>query len=145
MRWLTRLAVMIVALPLAVARAQAPADDISGGEREAIRRTIAEQIAAFRRDDASAAYAFASPAIQEIFPSPDIFMTMVRQGYAAVHRPREFAFGDLVRIEGALIQLVDVIGPDGAAMLALYEMQRQPDGSWRINGCRLFALQRKAT
>ena len=32
---------------------------------------------------------------------------------------------------------VYVVGPDGKPALAVYEMQRQPDGSWRINGCWL--------
>jgi hypothetical protein len=36
-----------------------------------------------------------------------------------------------------LLQEVYVVGPDGNPVLAIYEMQRQPDGSWRINGCWL--------
>ena len=40
-------------------------------------------------------------------------------------------------IEGRLVQRVYMVGPDGIAVLADYEMQRQPDGSWRINGCSI--------
>jgi len=29
---------------------------------------------------------------------------------------------------------------DGRAWIALYPMQRQPDGSWRTNGCQLARL-----
>jgi hypothetical protein len=61
----------------------------------------------------------------------------VRNGYQPVYRPREVRFGDLVDLDGALIQKVDVTGPDGRRALALYVMERQADGSWRINGCML--------
>ena len=33
---------------------------------------------------------------------------------------------------------VFLVGPDGKSYVALYTLQRQPDGSWRINGCTLI-------
>jgi hypothetical protein len=36
-----------------------------------------------------------------------------------------------------VLQKIVLIGPDGTAATALYEMKRQPDGSWRIAGCSL--------
>jgi hypothetical protein len=30
-----------------------------------------------------------------------------------------------------------LVGPDGKPVMALYAMERQPDGSWRIDGCML--------
>jgi hypothetical protein len=33
---------------------------------------------------------------------------------------------------------VDLIGPDGEAATALYAMEQEPDGSWRIAGCMLL-------
>ena len=141
-----RMAILVVCAVLsAQVAAQAPASDIGGTDRAAIRRTIEEQIAAFGRDDGPAAFAFASPTIQRQFATPDIFMSMVRNGYAAVYRPRSFAFGDLLRVESTLLQLVEVVGPDGAPVLAVYEMERQSDGSWRIAGCVLYAVDRRAT
>jgi hypothetical protein len=38
-----------------------------------------------------------------------------------------------------------VIGPDGQPALALYAMERQPDGSWRIAGCTLTRPPGEAT
>jgi hypothetical protein len=124
---------------------QAPASDIGAADRAAIFRTIDDQIAAFRRDDGPAAFAFASPSIQRQFATPDIFMNMVRNGYAAVYRPRSVAFGELLRVDSTLLQLVEVVGPDGAPVLAVYEMERQGDGSWRIAGCALYPIDRRAT
>lgn len=31
-----------------------------------------------------------------------------------------------------------IIGPDGAAALTLYTMEREQDGTWRIDGCVLM-------
>jgi len=35
------------------------------------------------------------------------------------------------------VQHVELTGPDGAAAEALYFMERESDGSWRIDGCML--------
>ena len=104
---------------------------------QSIRGVIEQQIDAFKRDDATGAYSFASPRIQQIFPSAEIFMQMVRQGYQPVYRPRSYAFDELTQIEGKLVQPVRVVGPDGVPVTALYIMERQSDGSWKIGGCVL--------
>lgn len=126
----------ILASPVA---AQAPED------RAAIERVIREQIAAFRADDAAAAFAFAAPSIQAIFGTPDNFLAMVRRGYAPVYRPRSVEFRELGRRDGAPVQRVLVIGPDGVPEVAHYVMERQPDGSWRIAGCFLARSEERIT
>jgi hypothetical protein len=138
---------ILVALVLIVtpAAAQTPAADVGTADRGAIRGVIESQIAAFRRDDGPGAFAFASPNIKRIFGSPENFMAMVRQGYPQVYRPSSVAFGDLVRAEGTLLQLVDIVGPDGLPVVAVYEMERQPDGSWQINGCQLLRPPERTT
>lgn len=109
-------------------------------DTEAIRSVIDRQIEAFRQDDGSQAFSFASPAIQARFGSPAAFMAMVRSGYPAVYRPLEVEFREL-RLEGdQAVQEVYFVGHDGKAALGLYRMERQPDGSWRIDGVRLVEL-----
>lgn len=126
---LTVLAILTV-MTLGSARAQ-----MNESDQAAIRQVIESQLSAFQRDDASGAYSYATPMIQEKFGNAEFFLEMVRTGYSAVYRPREVEFRDLTQEDGILIQQVFVVGPDGKPVLALYEMQRQPDGSWRINGC----------
>jgi hypothetical protein len=135
----------LLVLVAASASAQAPATDVGAADRGSIRGVIESQIAAFRRDDGPGAFAFASPNIKRIFGTPDNFMAMVRAGYPQVYRPSSVAFGELVRAEGALLQLVDIVGPDGLPVIAVYEMERQPDGSWQINGCQLLQLPDRTT
>jgi hypothetical protein len=109
----------------------------SDADALAIRQVIESQMAAFQKDDGARAYSFASPTIQKKFVNADIFMEMVRTGYAAVYRPRDVEFRTLRLENGRLFQEVFVVGPDGHPTVAIYEMQRQPDGTWRINGCWL--------
>ena len=129
------LAVLFVSvLPMAV-RAEDPA--VGPTDAAAIRSVISDQLGAFLRDDQTAAFADASPTIQEIFHDPETFMQMVRSAYQPVYRSNSVEFRELGMVEGRLVQRVYMVGPDGIAVLADYEMQRQPDGTWRINGCSI--------
>ena len=129
---------LLLVLP-AIARADSPAAGAPVGQadRAAIEAVISHQLGAFHRDDEQAAFSDASPMIQEMFHDPGTFMEMVKTGYLPVYRSSHVEFRDLGMIDGKLIQQVYMVGPDGVAVLALYEMQRQPDGSWRINGCSI--------
>ena len=115
----------------------AQADDISPADQATIRTMISNQIDAFRRDDGNAAYGFASPTIQGLYPSADQFMSMVRNAYQPVYRPQSVTFGQLSASPYGPLQKVFLVGPDGKSYVALYSLQRQPDGSWRINGCTI--------
>jgi hypothetical protein len=135
---LRTLAAVILALAFAgAAAAQEPA--LSDTDRAAIRDIIGQQVEAFRRDDGDAAFGLASPMIQSMFGSADVFMDMVRQGYQPVYRPKAFDFREVVEFDGQPTQKVYVIGPDGRPVTAFYPMMQLPDGSWRINGCYLKA------
>jgi hypothetical protein len=113
------------------------ADALDGGERAAIRNVIEAQLAAFRDDDGARAFAFASPAIQREFGTPGEFLAMVRDSYMPVYRPREVRFRELAMVRGEPVQIVLLVGPDLEVVHAFYLMQKQADGSWRINGCML--------
>lgn len=117
---------------------QAP---ISEADRAAIQSTIQGQEDAFKRDDGASAFGYASPAIQGMFGTPEVFMDMVRQGYPMVYRPRLFDFAEIVTKDGRPTQKVRVIGPDGRHHTAFYPMTQLPDGTWRIDGCYLEAAE----
>jgi hypothetical protein len=107
------------------------------GEAAEIRAVIEAQLEAFQADDGAKAFGFASPAIQNLFGDPETFLEMVRRGYPAVYRPRQVEFQELTGGGDGMTQRVLLVGPDGVPVVAAYLMQRQPDGSWRINGCIL--------
>jgi hypothetical protein len=127
-------------LLLLLSAVPARAEGIGPSEQAAIAAVIEEQIAAFRTDDAVRAFGYASPAIQEKFGTPEEFLEMVRTGYVEVYRAREVTFRDLVIEQGVPVQAVEIRGADGAGVLALYFMERQSDGSWKINGVIMTKL-----
>jgi len=107
-------------------------------EQAAARTVITRQAEAFGRDDASTAYAQAAPAIRDIFPNPDLFLGMVRNQYQPVYRHRSFVFGSARDLgESAVSQSVAIQDETGTDWNAEYTLERQPDGEWRITGCRL--------
>ena len=65
---------------------------------------------------------------------------MVRTEYPVVYRPRRVQFDTPIVVEGRTVQPVRMLDAEGALWLALYPMQRQGDGVWRINGCQLEKL-----
>ena len=124
-------AIILLALP---ARAESLTDD----DKAAFQSVISGQIDAFRAEDGARAYSYAAPMIKQIFPNPDVFMNMVRQGYQPVYRPQSFRFGDAgFSASGRPVQKVTVVGPDGITYEAIYTMEQQPDGSWQISGCAI--------
>ncbi|MEQ1521485.1 MAG: DUF4864 domain-containing protein [Aestuariivirga sp.] len=117
------------------------AQSVSETEKSEFQRIIAAQISAFRADDGPTAYSFAAPVVRNIFPTPEIFMSMVKQGYPQVYRPQAFNFTEaLIDPLGRPAQKMRVVGPDGKTYEALYSMEKQPDGTWRISGCTLLEI-----
>ena len=110
---------------------------LSADDLAEIRTVIHRQIEAFRRDDARGAFDLVSPDVQQAFGTPERFLDVVRASYRAMYRPARFEFLDLVTLGPDAVQQVRVTDREGHAWLAYYAMQRQRDGSWRTNGCRL--------
>jgi len=128
-----RIAAVLVAISLVFSSTAALADDVANA-----RGVIRAQEQAFVRDDARAAYSHAAPAIKEIFLAPDIFMSMVQNGYAPIYRHKSFEFGES-KSEGSWIsQRVHIIDANGEAWEALYTLEQQADGSYKITGCSLL-------
>ena len=116
----------------------ATAQTLSDADKSAFQSIITGQIDAFQADDGPRAYEFAAPMIRQIFPNPDVFMTMVRKGYPQVYRPQSYRCGEAgLSASGRPTQRVTIVGPDGISYEAIYTMEQQPGGTWRINGCAI--------
>ncbi|HEX7923232.1 MAG TPA: DUF4864 domain-containing protein [Bradyrhizobium sp.] len=127
-----RIILLLVAILLG-SLAPAAADDVATAQD-----VIRAQEQAFGRDDAAAAYSYAAPAIRQIFPQADIFMSMVQNQYAPVYRHRSFEFGAAQTAGDRIAQRVEIIDANGEAWEALYTLERQADGSLKITGCSLL-------
>ena len=140
------LALALLALVVSLLSFSARAElQLTDADAAAIKSVITEQIEAFRRDDGAAAFSLAAPGIRAKFGSPEVFLQMVREAYPAVYRPDWIYFEQPEVIDDAVLQPVRLTDADGRAWIALYPMERQPDGVWRINGCQLARLQGRET
>jgi hypothetical protein len=110
----------------------------AGDEVAAAQNVIRSQVEAFSHDDAAAAYSYAAPAIHEMFPQADLFMFMVQHSYAPVHRHKSFEFGEAAVADGKVAQHARIVDDNGETWEALYTLQQQPDGSFKIIGCVLL-------
>ena len=128
-----RIAALLFALLLAPLPAAAD-DAVPPEDARAVREVIEAQLDAFQRDDAPRAFELATPGIRKTFGTPENFLEMVRHSYAVVYRPRSVVFEAPLLVDGQLLQPVRFSDGDGHGWIAVYPMQRQPDGSWKING-----------
>jgi hypothetical protein len=128
-----RAIVLLLALIISFTLPASAADDVA-----AAQSVIRAQEQAFGRDDATAAYSHAAPAIKQIFPRADIFLQMVQQAYPPVYRHKSFEFGEARSADGQIAQRVHIVDANGEAWEALYTLEQQPDGSLKITGCSLL-------
>jgi hypothetical protein len=101
---------------------------------------IQGQIEAFLQNDAATAYSFAAPDIKALFPDKDIFFAMVKKSYQPVYHPGNYAFGKSRAIDnGAVVyQEMLITGSDDKDWTAIYQILRQPDGSYKIGSVQVL-------
>ena len=128
-----RVFTLFAALWLGLALPAQAADDVA-----AAQGVIRSQVEAFSRDDATAAYSYAAPEIQGMFPQAESFLGMVQRSYAPVYRHKSFEFGEARVSGGQIAQRVHIIDATSEPWEALYTLQHEPDGSLKIVGCVLL-------
>ncbi|TFF27723.1 DUF4864 domain-containing protein [Jiella endophytica] len=128
-----RPAAFLLATSLAFAAPSVASADDAGD----IRATITAQLDAFNAGDGAGAYSYAAPNIQKIFPSPEIFMGMVRSGYDPVYHSSNPTFGPLKAEGEGFRQEVSITDRSGKSWVASYTLERQADGSMKITSCTL--------
>lgn len=111
---------------------------LSLADQTEIRGVIEGQLAAFRADDAATAYGYASDSIQFQFGDAGNFLSMVRNQYYPVYRPSAYQFMDLAVEPGGIFQPVLITKNTGDTVIALYKMEKDDQGRWRIAGCMLI-------
>ncbi|MDE4142745.1 MULTISPECIES: DUF4864 domain-containing protein [Rhodobacterales] len=108
-------------------------------DRDRITGVIGAQIEAFRDDDVTRAFGFASPRIRSLFGTPERFGEMVERGYPMVLRPNQVRYLELREVAGNLWQRVLITDQD--ARLHLLDYQVVGEGSdWKINAVQILKV-----
>ncbi len=117
--------------------APALAAPLSEQDTLAAQQVVKAQLDAFAADDAERAFSYATDAIRAQFGTAAQFVRMVRGAYPVVYRPRAVIFLKPEITDDELVQPVHMTDPSGTTWLAVYQLLRQTDKSWRIGGCVL--------
>ena len=64
-------------------------------------------------------------------------MAMVKEGYQPVYRRRSYTMGEFKETPEGTSLLIQIQDLEGTDWVALYTLEQQPDGTWRISGCYL--------
>ena len=120
------------------------AGPVSDADARGARAVIEAQLEALAAGDAELAFSYASPSIRMQFGDATSFAAMVVQGYPMVIRPAEVAFLRSEALEGMVIQTVFLRDQAGRSWLATYQVQRQSDNTWRVNGCAVVPSDSKS-
>jgi len=123
----------------------APAEPVAAVDARAVRAVVEAQLAAFAADDAKRAFSYAAPSIRDMFGTPDRFLAMVRTSYPAVYRAAGAIFLAPERLQGQVLQGVQLTDASGVLWIAVYQLERQPDKNWRISGCNVQPSSAKMT
>ena len=110
---------------------------LPGAEWQAVQHVIAAQRTAIVARDADKAFSYASPRIRQQFGDAATFLSMVDAAYAPLASARYVEFLEGAVIDGLVVQPLRLIDADNTVRVALYTMERQRDGSWRIAGCQI--------
>ncbi len=142
---MTRAVLMAMLLVPSAQAAPTSSPTLPRAEWKAIEEVIEQQRTALIAGDGTEAMAFATPALRSQFGTPENFLRMVRNGYAALLEARATRFLEGAVIEGSVIQPLRLILPDNIVLVAIYQMEKQKDGHWKIAGCVLAPSTVQAT
>jgi hypothetical protein len=128
-RWVVgTLAIVAIALSVDSLRRTQRDFDAARAPQLAIRG----QLTAFKRSDFPAAYRFAAPAIQEMYPLAD-FCRMVEDGFPELTHWRQLSLG-ASDVHGDTVAVPIAVSPErGASVHFVYWMRHEP-GGWRVAG-----------
>ena len=116
---------LTLAMTTATAAAAKDADEV--------QNTIAAQLAAFEAETLAEAFAIASPTIQQMFGTPEVFGRMVQRDYPMIYDPARVVYLERHDMGTAIYQEILFTDQSGVSHSFLYELILI-DGAWRING-----------
>jgi hypothetical protein len=129
---------VLLALILPCWTTGATASEMDSADVKAIQEVVQSQLNALDEDDAVRAFALATESTRSVIGSAENFLRMIKEEYDPIYRHRRALFSTPEVIDGNTIQIVRVTARDNHVWLAVYKMQQESDGKWKIEGCQLL-------
>ncbi|HEY8609116.1 MAG TPA: DUF4864 domain-containing protein [Noviherbaspirillum sp.] len=119
----------------------AAVDAITTADAIAIHETVRNQMEALSKDDASGAFELATQEKRQMIGNADVFLRMMKEEYNPIYRSQVVIFSSPEVVDGDPVQVVRVTDGYGKVWLAVFWMQQEEDGSWKIDGCHLLGTR----
>lgn len=104
----------------------------------AVQWVIDHQIKAFKSGDHHWAYTFAAPNVKKAFPTVEMFIDMVREGYKPLYRPSSYFFGRSMYLDGEIYQELIVSDSTRQLWQVIYTLRQQFDNSWKVTNVMMY-------
>ncbi|MDB5762369.1 MAG: hypothetical protein JWQ21_1364 [Herminiimonas sp.] len=114
------------------------AEEMNPVDAQAIHFVIQSQLDAFAEDDAAKAFGFATSSTRILIGSADDFLRLIKNEYPVIYRNRLALFAVPELVDGQALQIVRLTDSDNFVWVAIYSMQQESDGTWKIDGCKLI-------
>ena len=137
--------VLAAGMPTTLAAPRDGQGKLQPAEWKSIQLVIDDQLKALKAGDGNKAMTYSVPGIRQQFRTPERFLRMVREGYGALLDARYSTFLKGAVVDGITIQPLQLVLPDNSVVVALYRMEKQKDGLWRIAGCVIAPSTAQAT
>jgi len=115
----------------------AQAAPVAAGDAQAIREAVQSQLDAFADDDAVTAFELATTSVRTLFGDADHLLQIIKRQFPPVYRHRDVVFSIPEIVGGRALQLVRLTDAECQVWVAVFVMQQETSGSWRIDGCKL--------
>jgi len=115
----------------------------SAQEQEAIRGLITDHLSALQTKDATAAFAQLSPPTQLLFKTAGNFMRLMIEEFPILVATKKIIFVELIELDGYVVEVVQLIGPDGMPVNGLVIVDQMDDDTWRINSIGIMMARHK--
>lgn len=136
-RWFFAMLILLAGLALPLSSAAA-VDEVSQEDQLAIKAVVASQLEALAADNADAAFALATADTRSRLRNSDTFLQIIKQQFTPIYRHQRALFSAPEVIAGRMVQIVRLTDSESSVWLAIYQMQKESDGQWKIAGCRLI-------
>lgn len=136
-QWLATVSLLFV-LANPFWNANAMAEAVNAADAKSIQAVVQSQLIALANDDADRAFALTTVSTRAIIGNADNFLQMIKEEFAPIYHNRRAIFSPAEIIEGDMLQVVRITDDENHVWVAIYRMERDEDGYWKIDDCRLL-------
>lgn len=128
----------LLALTCSLAAVPAAGQESDRSAAQEVRLVVQLQLDAFSEDDAEKAFSLATEATQTLAGTPGKFLHVIKQQFKPIYRHRDALFSEPEIIGPHALQVVQLTDHDNLVWIAIYQVELERDGAWKVDGCQLF-------